>query len=130
MSQENVDVVLRRFEAQRDGGAPPDDLHPDVVLVTDWRWPEAGEYQGIEAVNRFFEGYYDDWSRTSLDWDEPIPVGDRVLVRFRMGVTGRSSGMDVVNEASGVYTIRDGRIARIEYFLDHAEALEAVGLQE
>jgi ketosteroid isomerase-like protein len=128
VSRENVEVVLRRFEAQRDGRPPPDDLHPDIVLVTDWRWPEAGEYQGIEEVNRFLRRYYDDWRRTSFDWDEPMVVADRVLVRFRMGVTGRSSGVDVVNEASGVYTIRDGRIARIEYFLDHAEALEAAGL--
>ena len=33
-------------------------------------------------------------------------------------------------EVTGVYTVRKGRIVRMEYFWDHAEALEAVGLSE
>jgi ketosteroid isomerase-like protein len=31
---------------------------------------------------------------------------------------------------TGVYTMRKGRIFGIEYFWDHAEALEAAGLKE
>jgi hypothetical protein len=33
-------------------------------------------------------------------------------------------------QASAIYTMRKGRIFGIEYFSDHAEALEAVGLSE
>jgi len=33
-------------------------------------------------------------------------------------------------EVTHVATVRDGRIARNDYFWDHAEALEAVGLSE
>ena len=33
-------------------------------------------------------------------------------------------------EFTAVYTMRKGRIFGIEYFWDHAEALEAVGLSE
>ena len=33
-------------------------------------------------------------------------------------------------EMTGVYTVRKGRIFAMEFFWDHAEALEAVGLSE
>lgn len=33
-------------------------------------------------------------------------------------------------ELTGVYTVRKGRIPYIEFFWDHAEALEALGLSE
>ena len=33
-------------------------------------------------------------------------------------------------EVTGVYTVRKGRIVCQEFFWDHAEALEAVGLSE
>jgi ketosteroid isomerase-like protein len=31
---------------------------------------------------------------------------------------------------TGVYTVRNGRIFGLEFFWDHTEALEAVGLSE
>jgi hypothetical protein len=31
---------------------------------------------------------------------------------------------------TGVYTVRNGRIFGLEFFRDHAEALEAAGLSE
>jgi ketosteroid isomerase-like protein len=124
----NAELVIRRFEAQRDGRPLPGDLDPDVVVAPDPRWPEAGEYRGIGEVTRFFAQYYEEFSGFSLDWDEPVEAGDRVVIRFRMGVTGRASGVEVVNEASAVHTFRDGRIARIEYFFDHDQALVAAGI--
>lgn len=33
-------------------------------------------------------------------------------------------------EGTGVYTVRKGRIFSIEFFWDHAEALEILGLSE
>ena len=33
-------------------------------------------------------------------------------------------------EATGIWTVRTGRISAIDFFWDHAKALEAVGLSE
>jgi len=33
-------------------------------------------------------------------------------------------------EATGVFTIRDGKVRVAEFFWDHAEALQAAGLSE
>jgi hypothetical protein len=34
------------------------------------------------------------------------------------------------SEATGIFTLRDGRIRVAEFFWDHAEALETLGLSE
>jgi len=61
---------------------------------------------------------------------EVFPVGDRVVARFDWGGRGRASGIDLRSSLTAIHTVRDGRIVKIEYFFDHAEALEAVGLSE
>jgi hypothetical protein len=33
-------------------------------------------------------------------------------------------------EFTGVYTVRRARVVRVEFFWDHAEALEVAGLRE
>ena len=43
---------------------------------------------------------------------------------------GAGYGPEANVEATGVYTVRRGRILAIEHFWDHAEALEALGLAE
>ena len=42
----------------------------------------------------------------------------------------RASGPDLNMELTLVFTMRKGRIFYLEFFWDHAEALEAVGLSE
>jgi len=46
------------------------------------------------------------------------------------GGRGRVSGIDLRSSLTSILTIQDGRIVKIEWFFDHAQALEAVGLSE
>jgi ketosteroid isomerase-like protein len=57
-----------------------------------------------------------------------IDAADRVLVRFIWRGMGRGPESNV--ELTGVYTLRRGRVVSIEFFWDHAEALETLGLSE
>jgi hypothetical protein len=57
-----------------------------------------------------------------------IDGGDRVVARFIW--RGAGHGPAFALEGSAVYTMRKARIFGIEYFTDHAEALEAAGLSE
>jgi hypothetical protein len=47
-----------------------------------------------------------------------------------MAMRGQASGAEVETSAWDVVTFREGRILREQWFLDHAEALEAAGLEE
>ena len=49
---------------------------------------------------------------------------------FDRGGVGATSGIETTSSITGIFTIRDGLISRVEYFFDHDEALKAVGLEE
>jgi ketosteroid isomerase-like protein len=51
-------------------------------------------------------------------------------VLVRTGWHGVGSGPALDMEWSNVFTIRDGRVVKVRYLWDHAEALEAAGLRE
>jgi ketosteroid isomerase-like protein len=131
MSQETVDVVQAGFEAWNAGDmdAFGELLAADVILRLPDGWPEPGPYLGREATMRQFEQ-----NRAVFDADtlEPIGdfigVGDRVLVR--MIWRGLGQGPESALEWTNMCTVRKGKVMTIEYFWDHAEALEALGLSE
>ena len=43
---------------------------------------------------------------------------------------GRGSGIEVETDTAVVFTVREGRVTRIQPYMDQAEALEAAGLEE
>jgi ketosteroid isomerase-like protein len=62
--------------------------------------------------------------------EEMMDLGDRVLVCFRWHARGTQSGVEGEQSVSEICTFRDSRVVFIEYFLDHEQALKAVGLAE
>src|SRR5947209_2958671 len=127
MPQENVEIVRRHFEAtnRRDFATAMHAYAKDVVLVVgDAVVPtNAGTFTGREAVGDWFG----DWFR-SFDQDYRFEVedirslGDYVLVVARHHGHGRASGVALDWSVVNVYTVRAGRIVRVELFSDRAEA--------
>jgi ketosteroid isomerase-like protein len=70
------------------------------------------------------------WHDQRLEIDALRTTGDLVVVNLRWVATGRESDIEVDIPLAGVYTITGGKIARIEFFRDPNEALEAAGLSE
>jgi ketosteroid isomerase-like protein len=131
MSQENVEIVRAFFDAWNTGDMDAlREMHdPEVIVRPVEDWPEPGLYVGREAVIRWFEQLRDTWD---ADAGEPITdfidAADRVVVRFVWRGAGHGPESNMV--FTGVFTVRKGRIRGHEYFWNHAEALEAAGLQE
>jgi ketosteroid isomerase-like protein len=131
MSRENVDAVQaslhawsqRRMDAFRD-------FHDANVVVRQFieGWPEPDPVAGLDAVMDFYAELLLWQENTAEPISDPVDAGDSVVVRvlWRALAQGQEVGMEV----SIVYTLRKGKIAMIEFFRDHAEALEAVGLSE
>ena len=131
MSQENVEVALATFEAWNAGDmdALRELYDPDVVMRPPVGWPEPGPFVGREAVMRQFEQIRETWDKDVLEpIGDPMVAGDRVLLRHIYRGVGR--GPESVMEMTVVYTLRKRRVLYQEFFWDHAEALEAVGLSE
>ena len=62
---------------------------------------------------------------------ELIEAGDRVFLTAHHRGRGRGgSGVEVDARLYSVYTLRNGKVLRIDEYADRAEALEATGLAE
>jgi ketosteroid isomerase-like protein len=131
MSQENVEIVRALFEVWNAGDmdAFRELYDPDVIVRTVEDWPEPGPYVGRDAVMRQYEQQRETWDTDSFELiSDFIDVGDRVAVRFIWRGVGHGPESNI--EGTGVYTVRKDRIFYIEFFWDHAEALETLGLSE
>jgi len=129
MSQENVEVMRAGFAAWNAGDMETlrDSLDPNVVQRNPEGWPEPGPLVGREAVMRNWEQARELFQSDAVEpTSDLIDAGDRVLARMIWRGAGR--GPEAHVEWTIVYTLREGKISLIEFFWDHAEALEAVGL--
>jgi ketosteroid isomerase-like protein len=60
-----------------------------------------------------------------------LDVGDgRVIIRGQWGGKGIASGVEVYQDLSAIFTVRDGQISKVQYFFGHDRALETVGRSE
>ena len=129
MSQENVEIV-RAAEAAWNAGdmdAVRELYDPHVIVREMEDWPEPGPFVGREAVMRQWEVMREAWDADELKLiTHSSDVGDRVAVRFKWLGVGHGPESDM--EMSGVHTVRNGRIFGQEFFWDHAQALETLGL--
>jgi len=129
VSQENVEASLRRAEAwiRGDWEEFAAGLDPLVFIRLDPSWPER-QFSGREAVTNFSKS-----ARELVGPDARVrevrDLGDRVLIRWEWQARGERSGIAGDLSWSQINTIRDGLVIFIEYFLDHAHALKAVGLE-
>ena len=131
MSQENVELVRGAFEVYNawNREAMRGFYDPDVIMRPPEGWPEPGPYVGREAVMRQVWQMRETWDEDTLEpISEFIDSGDRVAVRAAWRTAG--SGPEFTLETTFVYAFRNGKCVSHEFFWDHAEALEAVGLSE
>ena len=131
MSQENVEVVRAATEAWNAGDmdAFRDLHHPDVIFRQPEGWPEPGPEVGREAVMHQLGLQRETWDADALEPTSAfIDAADRVVVRLKWRAAGR--GPEVPVEVTGVFTVRKGKVVFVEFFWDHAEALEVLGLSE
>jgi hypothetical protein len=96
-------------------------------------WRRAGRSRGLTTVGTRSCASADSFGRAWIaDAQEVIgdfiDIADHVVVRFIW--RGAGYGPEANMEFTGLWTIRKGRVFFVDFFWDHAEALEAVGLSE
>jgi ketosteroid isomerase-like protein len=131
MSQENVELVRGSFEAYLRGDLETAlaGFDPEVEIY-DHDIPDAGEYRGLEGVLRWQDDWDREWESWRWDPEEYIDAGERVVAVLRVYAKGRQSGVEVERLDGAVYTMRDGKCVRLDYYGSKEQALEAVGLRE
>ena len=130
MSEENVDFCRKQFEAisRGDWDVVAAGLDPHILVRTDPSWPEQHLY-GREAVIEFDRSAVESLGSDNRI-EEIVDLGDRVLIRYCWSTRGQHSGLERELRWSEIVTVREGRVVFAELFLDHDQALKAVGLEE
>jgi ketosteroid isomerase-like protein len=134
MSQENVEVVRRYVEAfnRADVEACVELSDPQTEAdVSRAAGPYAGIYRGAEAIRGLLESYFEAWE--PLRWEPRSfmePEDGCVVMPFHASGRGKGSGIEVDAQAAAIWTVRDGKISRMQLFPTERAALEAVGLSE
>ena len=125
MSQENVEIVRRFLNAEVDEALTYAD--PGIV----WNPVEELPTQGHDAVRADVAHWKSAWDDYELILEEFADLGsDRVLATVRQRGRGKGSGIEIDARFYDLYTLRDGKIVRMDQFMERSEALEAVGLAE
>ena len=133
MSQENVEIVKRSYEAfnRRDWDRASELLDPDVELHgTIGGLEEDVVVRGPDGIRQRFEIEDNEiWDEHRIEPQEFIDAGDQVVVFQREYQRGKS-GVELVIDTASILDLRDGRIVRMQGYMDRAAALEAAGLSE
>jgi ketosteroid isomerase-like protein len=134
MSQENVEIVRQVYDAfeRRDTQLPFDMYAADIewdLSVAGMLGP-GGVYHGHEEVRESFRDLLTAFSFIDFEVEEITEAGDRVLATIHERHVGRASGVEVDRRHYAVWTLRHGKVTRMCVYLDRADALEAVGLQD
>jgi ketosteroid isomerase-like protein len=124
VSQANVEVVRQFILLAVDEALEYAD--PDIV----WNPAEESASQGLDAVRASFVRWKSEWDDYEVHPEEFEPVGDRVLATVYLRARGRASGIEVDTRFYDVYTVRDGKIVRMDQFTRRSEAIEAAGLSQ
>jgi ketosteroid isomerase-like protein len=131
MSQENVDLTQRVFEAfnRRDFDAASA-LLDDSITWWSLFSAEADLFQGKEALRAQWTSQVEAVD-VYIELQELIAVGEsRVVAVAKWSGRGRASGTPVDASAAQVFTIQRGKVVCVETYASKREALEAVGLSE
>jgi ketosteroid isomerase-like protein len=83
-----------------------------------------------EDLRRYFVELDEAWQRYEMNIGRLLDAGAKVVGLFRLEAVGRGSGLELEEHPGVVYTADAGRIAQIDAYPTHAEALEAVGLSD
>jgi ketosteroid isomerase-like protein len=122
MSEENVEIVRRFLAADMEEALAWAD--PGIV----WNPIEESPAQGHEAVRASAVRWKSEWDDYELIPEDFADMGDCVLATVRLRGRGKGSGIEVDARFFDLYTLRDGKIIRMDQFAEESEALEAVGL--
>ena len=132
MSRENVEVVresVGRFVAGDFSGLAS--LYtPDVVVAAPPGWPEAGRFEGRDAVIRQLTRVQEDFKYQTMDVQKERAERDWVVLEILWTVRGAGSGTPGQVTVIAACRVEGSQICELLYFWDWNEALEAAGLRE
>ncbi|MDX6662084.1 MAG: SnoaL-like polyketide cyclase [Solirubrobacterales bacterium] len=83
---------------------------------------------GIEGFRRCWQEWTSPFESFEVEVEQVIDAGERVLTFVTQTGRTKTGGAEVSSHAAAVWTVHDGRVARVEFHLDRDVARRAAGL--
>ena len=131
MSQENVEIVRRMYEAYLSGDFETAFtlIDPDVMFDGSIR-PEGKVYRGHQELTEALRTWTGTWEAFRMELLELIDASDDVIAVEHHSGRGRGSGLPLSQVYFSLFTVEDAKITRMVWFQSRAEALAATGRSE
>jgi ketosteroid isomerase-like protein len=135
MSRANVEAFRRGLEAGNRGDVETllKELDPEVEwhsALHAFLGGEATVFRGHDGVREMLRDLNEAFGEIHIEISEIRDLGDRLVAIGHIRTLGKASGAETETPLALVTEIKNGKTISIRGYLDHAEALEAVGLRE
>ena len=129
MSQENVENFKRANGAfnRRDVNGVLEAVDPEVVWHSAWM---GSVYRGHQGVREWIEEVDESLDEINAEFPELRDLGDRLLALGHFRGLGKESRVEIESPVAYLVEFKDGKVSRVQTYLDRDEALEAAGLEE
>jgi len=128
----NAEVVQAIYDAwaREERPGPVELLDAQIEYVNPAGALEPGTRRGLSGFADAVEKTYEGWDAWEMKLERLHVAGDRVAVVVQYRARGRGSGVELEGRESALWTIRDGKAVRYEWFHGPTDALDAIGLEE
>jgi ketosteroid isomerase-like protein len=132
MSQPDINTLRADYEAisRLDWDSVFGEAHADFEFKTPDRGLGAQVVRGREEARRAMQDFFAPYEEVLVEPQEFFDRGDRIVVYFVQRCRPRGSSAALEIRAGHVWTMRDGKAARLEIFPEREKALESIGLLE
>jgi len=136
MSQQNVEIVREVIALMNDGADGEleprlfDLFAPEALLDMSRRPLNPDVYQGHPGLLRLRREVPEVWDGFLLAPERIMDAGESVMVIETQPVRTGPRGAELKRRSAVIWTVRNGRVIRVETGLEAQEALELVRLRE
>ena len=131
MSQENVEIVRSAYEHfQATGNLQLEFMAPEIVwdMSKYAGWVERTVYHGVDGAHELVEDWTEVWDEWHVELDALLDAGDRVVVIIQQRSRSQFSQRPVNRSLAQVWTMREGKVVRMDGYSTPGDALRACGL--
>jgi ketosteroid isomerase-like protein len=105
-------------------------LSPDIEIDATDRVLNPDSYRGMDGFRRMTDEIAEVWDSWEVEPLQVVERGDVMYVAHRVRARGKGSGVEVEQMYWSVWTLRNGKVAKLALFVDRDRALAAAGLAD
>ena len=131
MAPANAEIVRRIYEAwsRSEFPGPAELIDPEVEYVNPAGAIEHGTRRGLAEFGAALAKTLEAWEYWRAEPEELREIEDNVIAVLRYRTRGKGSGVEIEGRESALWTLRDGKVIRYEWFHGTDDASAAAGLR-